>query len=69
MAGSGRGLLEVYHVISLEILSDITKASVMLFDHRFEIWTRNHPKYNSSVVPIAGNSGEIEMQRVVIGNR
>jgi len=37
MAGSGRGLLEVYHVISLEILSDITKASVMLFDHRFEI--------------------------------
>jgi len=37
MAGSGRGLLEIQPVICLEILSDITKASVMLFDHRFEI--------------------------------
>ena len=43
MAGSGRGLLEVHPVIYLEVLSDIPKASGVMFDHRFEIWTRDDP--------------------------
>ena len=37
MAESGRGLLKIHPVICLEIMSDITKASVMLFDRRFEV--------------------------------